>query len=588
VFNSVLKQLFRIRGRSPDAAGARSSGPNDTAMTEAVRRFDAGDRAGAQAIAEDIARNDPRHHQAWNLLGALAAAAERHELAVRHFERAIALEPANAGYLSNCGEVCRRAGWIDDAIDHCRAALAADPRHMGAYYNLALALHAVGEVEQAHAALTSALEIQPDSRAPRSALLFLLCHHLDIDGATLLAEHRRWNELHARALAPVRPPRAAEASPGRKLRVGYVSADFRRHSLAYFVEPLLANHDRNRFDVVCYSNTRHADEVTDQLRNHVSQWRDITALSDEAAATLIAQDGIDILVDLSGHTADNRLLVFARKPAPVQLSYLGYPNTTGLAAMDYRVSDGYMDPPGVADALYTEKLLRMPHSLWCYRPPAPTPDVNPLPALQRGVTTFGSLHSFTKISRQVIDLWARILARQPGSELLMAGAPSGETGARLRAQFAAHGVDAARVHLIGKLNFDDYLKLYHRIDIGLDAFPYAGGTTTCESLWMGVPVVTLAGAYGVARAGVSLLTSARLAELVADSPERYVEIATDLARDPRRLAGLRGSLRERMQRSPLMDEAAFTRAFEAVLRGAFQAASASTGADGAGPSAVTR
>jgi protein O-GlcNAc transferase len=403
----------------------------------------------------------------------------------------------------------------------------------------------------------------------------------------LLAEHRRWNELHARALAPGLPPRT-EAGPGRKLRVGYVSADFKRHSLAYFIEPLLANHDRDRFEVYCYSNTRKTDEVTDQLRNHVSQWRDITAVSDEAAAGLIGQDGIDILVDLSGHTAGSRLLVFARKPAPVQLTFLGYPNTTGLATMDYRISDGYMDPPGIADAFYTEQLLRMPHSLWCYRPPAPTPDVNPLPALQLGATTFGSLHSFTKLNRTVIDLWARILARAPDSQLLLAGAPAGETGTRLRERFAAHGVDAARVHLIGKVNFDDYLKLYHRIDIALDAFPYTGGTTTCESLWMGVPVVTLAGTYAVARAGVSLLTSAGLTELIADSPERYVEIAVDLAHDTHRLVGLRGSLRERMQRSPLMDETAYTRAFEALLHGAFQAVTASTEARGLGPASVTR
>ena len=575
MFNSVLKQLFRNRARGrTEAVTARSSQSIDTAMLEATRRFDTGDLAGAQAIADEVARDDPRRHQAWNLLGALAAAAERHDLAVRHFERAIALQPANADYLSNCGEVCRRAGWSDDAIDSCRAALAADPRHMGAYYNLGLALFAVGEIEQAHAALTSALAIRPDARAARSALLFLLCHHPDIDGATLLAEHRGWNELHARALAPEFAPRTAELAPGRKLRLGYVSADFRRHSLSYFIEPLFANHDRDRFDVFCYSNTRRADEVTDRLRSCVSQWRDITALSDAAAAELVMRDGIDILVDLSGHTAESRLLVFARKPAPVQVSYIGYPNTTGLAAMDYRISDGYMDPPGISDALYTEKLLRMPHSLWCYRPPAPTPDVNPLPALQRGVTTFGSLHGFTKLNRKVIDLWARVLARQPGSELVVAGAPAGETGARLREQFAAQGIDAARLHLIGKLNFDDYLRLYHRIDIGLDAFPYNGGTTTCESLWMGVPVVTLAGTYSVARAGVSLLTSAGLPELIADSPERYVDIATNLARDPHRLAELRGSLRGRMQRSPLMDEAGFTRAFEALLHGAFQAASA--------------
>ncbi len=545
-------------------------------MLEAVRRFKTGDLAGAQEIADEVARNDPQHHQAWNLLGALAAAAERHELAVRHFERAIDLQPTNADYLSNCGEACRRAGWVDDAIDHCQAALAVEPRYADAYYNLALALHAVGEVEQARSALASALAIRPDARAPRSALLFLLCHHPDIEGAAILAEHRRWNEMHARALAPKIAPQAVDANPRRKLRVGYVSADFRGHSLAYFIEPLLAKHDRDRFEVFCYSNTRHADKVTERLRGYVSQWCDITALSDETAAALIARDGIDILVDLSGHTADSRLLIFARKPAPVQLAYVGYLNTTGLTTMDYRISDGYADPPGVADALHTETLLRMPHSQWCYRPPAFAPDVGPLPALQRGVTTFGSLHSFTKLSRKVIEVWANVLARQPGSELLIAGVPPGKTGARLREQVAAHGIGADRLHLIGKLDFDAYWRLYHRIDVGLDAFPYNGATTTCESLWMGVPVVTLAGTYAAARSGVSLMTSVGLAELIADSPGRFIDIATNLARDPQHLAGLRGSLRARMKQSSLMDEAGFARAFEAVLQGAFHAASART------------
>jgi protein O-GlcNAc transferase len=579
VFNSVLKQLFgkRIRDGSKLAVVAGTSNSGRAAMQEAARRFETGDLVGAQNIAADVVRDDPRHHQAWNLLGALAAAADQRELAVRHFERAIALEPANADYLSNCGEVCRRAGWLDDAIDHCRAALDSDRRHMGAYYNMALALHATGEVEQAYAALTNALSIQPDARAPRSALLFVLCHHPDIDAAMLLTEHRRWNDLHARALAPKSAPCRLEIDFGRKLRLGYVSADFRRHSLSYFIEPLFANHDRERFEVFCYSNTSQVDEVTARLRSSVSQWRDIAALSDEAAARLIEQDGIDILVDLSGHTAGNRLLVFARKPAPMQVSYIGYPNTTGLAAMDFRISDDCMDPRVVSDALYTERLLRTPHSQWCYRPPAPMPDVTPLPSLQRGVTTFGSLHSFTKLNRKVIALWARIMVNLPGSELLMAGVPSDDTATRLREQFAAHGIDAARLHLIGKLNFDDYLALYSRIDVALDAFPYNGGTTTCESLWMGVPVVTLAGACGVARAGASLLATAGLGELIAESPGQYVDIATRLARDSRFLAELRASLRGRMTRSPLMDEAGFTRDFETMLSGAFHAEFAKTG-----------
>ena len=576
MLKKVLKQLFRQHGRNQEGQAEISQAPRPgaPAMREATRRFNADDLAAAQVIADEVARHDPQQHQAWNLLGAIAAHREQHELAVRHFERAITLAPSSADYLSNCGEVCRRAGWLDDAIEHCRAAIATDSRHMGAHYNLALALHAVGEVESAHAALASALAIQPDARILRSVLLFLLCHQTAIDGTTQLAEHRRWHELHARPLAPRSLPRAGVGRPGRKLRVGYVSADFRCHSLSYFIEPLFAHHDRVRFELYCYSNTRRTDEVTDRLRNYAIQWRDITALSDEAAARRIEEDGIDILIDLSGHTAGNRLLVFARKPAPVQLSYIGYPNTTGLAAMDYRITDSCADPPGAADAMYVEKLLRMPHSQWCYRPPAPTPDVNPLPALQHGMTTFGSLHSFTKLNRDVIDLWARILARVPRSELLMAVVPSGETGTRVREQFAAHGIAAARLHLIGKLNYDDFLMLHHRIDIALDAFPCPGATTTCESLWMGVPVVTLAGKYGVARAGASLLQGAGLPELIAQSPGQYIDIATDLARDPHRLAQLRGSLRARMQHSPLMDEGAFTRAFEALLDGAYQAASA--------------
>lgn len=530
-------------------------------------------------MAEALVREDPGNHRAWNLLGALAMPGQQHVLAVRCFERAIALQPANPDYLSNCGEACRRAGWLDDAIDHCRAAIAADPQYGGAHYNLGLALHAIGETDDAQASLARALAIKPDMRMWRSAFLFILCHHPDIDGATLFAEHRRWDELHARGLAPEVPRTAVAPHAGRKLRIGYVSADFRSHSLAYFIEPIWANHDRERFELFGYSNTRRPDDVTARLRGHADHWRDIAALSDEAAAELVTQDGIDVLVDLTGHTAESRLLVFARKPAPVQVTYLGYPNTTGLSAMDYRVSDARMDPPGVSDAMYAESLLRMPHSLWCYRAPADMPDVGPLPALERGVTTFGSLNSFSKLNARVLDLWARILAGNSRFELLIAGVPAGETAARLRGRFAAQGIDPVRLHLVGKVNFDDYLKLYQRIDIGLDAFPYTGGTTTCESLCMGVPIITLAGKYGVSRAGVSLLTAAGLAELIAGDPARYVEIAVDLASAPQRLAEMRATLRERVRRSPLMDEVGFTRDFEAAVGGAFRASIASRGGD---------
>ena len=570
MFNRILTNLWR---KWPRALAANTAVPDQFALQEAVRRFEAGDLAGAGAIAGGIAERGAQQHAAWNLLGAIATEGAQHETAIRHFERAIALQPANAEYLSNCAEACRRAGWLDDAIEHCRSALAANPAHAGAFYNLALALHATGEIEQAHTAMTEACARGPDFRR-QSAPLFMLCHHPEIDANTQLTAHRRWSELHARAPVPKIAARARQSDSQGKLRIGYLSGDFRRHALLYFIEPLFAHHDRDRFEIYCYSNTRRVDDITVVLRAYATHWRDITALSDEAAAALIEADRIDILIDLSGHTADNRLPLFARKPAPVQMSYVGYPNTTGLPTMDYRISDGYMDPPGVADAYYTETLVRLPHSLWCYRPPAPMPDVGPLPALQRGITTFGSMHNFTKLNRKVIELWARILARVPAAELLIAAVPSGETGAHLRKQFAAHGIDPARLRLVGKVNFDEYLSLYQRQDIGLDTFPYVGGTTTCESLWMGVPVVTLAGSHGVARAGVSLLSGAGLPELIAESPDRYVEIAVNLARDRARLAELRASLRARMQQSSLMDEAAFTRDFEGLLLSAHAAAAA--------------
>lgn len=569
----IKKILDRFARKPQGPAHGNGVTATDAALPEALRRYQALEFGAAQSIADGIVERDPGDHGAWNLLGAVAAATGQHELAVRRFERAIDLVPANVDYLNNCGEACRRAGWLDDAIEHCRAAILLDPAHAGAHYNLALALHAIGEVAPAVAELKQALDLQPEARAARSALLFMLCHLPDADGDLVLAEHRRWNEMHAQLLAPAALVAAPAPLAARRLRVGFVSGDFKRHALAYFIEPVFAHHDRERCEIYCYSNTRHTDEITAQLRGHVAQWRDVTRLTDTETAALVARDGIDILVDLSGHTADSRILVFARKPAPVQISYVGYPNTTGMATIDYRITDAYVDPPGIADSMYTERLLRMPHSLWCYRPPAGMPDVNALPSRRRGVTTFGSLHAFTKINSGVINLWARLLARVPASELLVAVVPDGETGARLLASFASRGIDAARIQLVGKLNFDAYLQLFHCIDIGLDAFPCAGGTTTCESLWMGVPVVTLAGKFGVARAGASLLNSAGLPELVAGSPAEYIEIAANLACNQDALAQLRGRLREQTRRSALMDEVGFTRAFEALLRGAFDAAS---------------
>lgn len=558
-------------GPSRNTPSSQPFQSSDAGATRSVQLYGEGNLAAAQALAEEVLQYDPGQHRAWNVLGAIAAAGEKNRLAAQHFERAVALQPDNADYLNNCGEAYRRDRKFDEAMANCRAAIAINPRHAGAHYNLALCLHAIGDVGESWNAYTNALKLRPDFRIARSGFLFLLCHHPNIDAETVFAEHFRWGELYASGLAPMSLPPRPDPGVDGKLRVGYVSADFRRHALSYFIEPLLANHDRSRFEVFCYSNNRKTDEMTDRLRAHASQWRDIAGMPDEAAAQLVSNDRIDILIDLSGHTARSRLLMFARKPAPVQIAYVGYLNTTGLRAMDFRISDSRADPPGISDALHTEKILRMPDTQWCYRPPPDAPAITPLPALKRGFVTFGSLHRLTKVNPDVIELWARLLARRPGSELLIAGVPAGSTRQRICGQFASFGISAGRLHLFDRINFDDYMRLYEKIDIGLDAFPYNGATTTCESLWMGVPVVTLGGRYAAARSGVSLLTSVGLPELIADTPEQFFEIASKLASNPDRLAELRSGLRNRMARSPLMDEPAFARSFESLLRSACSA-----------------
>ena len=394
------------------------------------------------------------------------------------------------------------------------------------------------------------------------------------------AEYRRWGELYADPLSAAAQPHPNMPEPDRPLRIGYVSADFRRHAMAYFVEPFLAQHERNTWRVYCYSNCTRPDDVTQHLRGFAHEWRDIAALSDDAAARLIREDGIDILVDLAGHTGGNRLLLFARRPAPIQMTWLGYWGGTGMAAMDYRITDRYADPEGEADSHYREKLLRLPHSKWCYLPPAGMLACNALPAQSRGNVTFGSFCSFPRISNETMRAWATLLRRLPGARLRMIGAPGDESLDRMLEIFEAAGVYADRVDLVARLPFDAYLQQYLQVDIALDPFPMNGGTTTCEALWLGVPVVSRSGRSAVSRSGSSLLTNAGLPELIADSWESYVDIAVALATDLAALAQLRATLRQRLRASPLLDAQGFTRDLEALYRDAWRSWCARTLAPG--------
>ena len=359
----------------------------------------------------------------------------------------------------------------------------------------------------------------------------------------------------------------------RRLKIGYVSPDFRGHSVAYFVEPLLKGHDRQAVEVFCYAEVTRPDTVTAHLQGLVDHWLVTVGLSDEELAERIRADGIDILVDLAGHTANNRLRVFARKPAPVQVTWLGYPNTTGLEAIDYRLVDAVTDPVGEADAWASETLVRLEGGFLCYGGLKDAPEPTVPPCLKTGTVTFGSFNNPAKVSAATFDAWATLLSRLPQARLLLKGKPFADAATRalFLARLGERGVAAERVELVAWLpGTAAHLALYHRVDIALDPFPYNGTTTTCEALWMGVPVVTLRGDRHAGRVGASLLSQIGLTDLIANSVEEYVEIALALARNPGRLDDLRRALRPRMAASPLCDGRAFARKMEAAFRTMWQ------------------
>jgi predicted O-linked N-acetylglucosamine transferase (SPINDLY family) len=398
--------------------------------------------------------------------------------------------------------------------------------------------------------------------------LLTLLHTSGDNPELIRAEHARWAERHAGPLyASAGFGDAREDSSDRPLRIGYVSPDFHRHPVARFFEPLLAHRDHGAFHVTCYSDVPRPDAVTARLRGLADEWRDVAGASDAAVAERIRSDRIDILVDLAGHTGGNRLLVFAGRAAPVQISYIGYPHSTGLTEMDYKVTDEYLDPPGMTEHLYTEKLVRLPGGCWCYRPGEDAPDVNALPALNAGHFTFASLNRPMKLTPGALRLWAEILRRVPNARLLAVAGRGCEQDPGLRQLFKEHGIDPARLVLAGRRSRLDYFRLMQEVDVALDTFPHAGHTTTCDAMWMGVPTVTLAGRTHVSRLGAGVLSAVGLDRLVAATPEEYVERAVALASDLPKLAELRAGLRERMDRSPLCDGPRVARALEQAYRG---------------------
>ena len=483
------------------------------------------------------------------------------------FEQALALRPEMSDARNNLGLALEATGKPDDALACFEQVIRDDPHHLGALTNLGNAYKDRGRAGDAIAAYRRVLALCPDNATVHSNLLLAMQYQPGVDTDVILREARAYGRQHADSLAASGEPHRVSTSAGRRLRIGYVSPDFREHPIAYFLEPILSAHDHRHFEICCYADVPKPDDITRRLEAYADHWRALVGVSDAQAAEVIRREGIDILVDLAGHTGGNRLPMFARKPAPIQVSYLGYLGTTGVPAMDYYITDAHADPAEFTDAHYSEKLIRLPECAFCYRP-GPAPEVSSeLPARKCGHVNFGCLNNPAKVSDELVAVWSRVLASVPGSRLLLRTAVGGDSEERMHSILTRGGISPRRLFFAGPAATRfGYLELYHTIDIGLDPFPYNGVTTTCDALWMGVPVISLAGQMSVARQGVRFLRNVGLDELLAETPEDYIRIASDLAGDFTRLAALRSGLRERMSRSPVVDGHRLTFDLEAAYR----------------------
>jgi len=507
---------------------------------------------------------DPHCVEALNNLGTALHKLGRPAEAIHCYRQALSLRPDAPQIFNNFANVLKEVGWLDEAIACYDRALALRPDDAEFYYNLGNTLKDAGQLDAAITAYRRALELRADYATAHSALLYALHFHPQHNAQEIATEHREWNDRHAEVLVRWAGSHTNDRSLDRRLRIGYVSPDLRDHVVGRFLLPLLAHHDCGRFEIFCYADVARPDAMTERLRSHVDVWRSTVGLSDQRLADLVREEQVDILVDLTMHMGGSRLLAFARKPAPVQVTYLAYCSTTGLSAIDYRLTDPHLDPPEFEDGRYTERSMHLPRSYWCYRPPENTPEVASLPMLSNGYVTFGCLNNFCKVTAPTLEAWRELLLAVPDSRLIV-HALDGTHRQRVSDFFAAGAVDPQRIEFIGFLPMEQYLQQFNRIDIALDPFPYGGGTSTCDALWMGVPVVSLAGQTAVGRGGLSILTNIGLANMGRDVQE-YLRIAKEMAGNPARLAELRSTLRTQMQASPLMDEPEFAQDVENAYR----------------------
>jgi predicted O-linked N-acetylglucosamine transferase (SPINDLY family) len=571
---AALESLGDAEGAQRAYAAALGAEPRNP-----YANFNLGRLAFARRALEDAERHlrssldaQPGFAEALIALGSVLDARGRPEEAASALERALALAPLHAGAWYNYGELLWRLERYDQAEDALRRTLELEPRFIPAWHLLANLLRGLSRIAESLEALAAARRLEPARFDLESMELHALMLGDTLDARSLFERHRAFGARLEAAVRAGNIARAPSPDAERRLRLGYVSCDFNRHPVAWFALPLFERHDRARVEVFCYSTaTRPADEVTAKVRAAADAWRDAGALGDEALAERIRGDGIDILVDLTGHVGALRLGVFARRPAPVQASWLGYLGTTGLARIDYRITDARADPPGETERLHTESLVRLPHCLWCYRPAHAAAHAAAPPCVRNGFATFGSFNHAPKLSASARRLWAEILRRAPRSRLVVVGMPEGRAREGLLRDFAAAGVDPARLAILPRVPFDEYLRQFDAVDVALDSLPYGGGTTTFDALWMGVPVLTLAGERSVSRSAASIVGALGLEDWVAASPEEFVRVALAHSADAARLGGLRAGLRARLRASPLMDEAGFARDMEDAYRAMWRA-----------------
>ena len=582
-----FQNVLHFRPQSPDAYNQLGNS-----------KADLGDLAAAKACYEMAISLRPDYFDAYNNLGVVLLAQGSATEAIKAFRFALSRDPKFAEAHNNLGNALKRIGKIEDAIESYGMAARCNPKFAGASYNMGVALYERGLLSKAHASLVKATTISPGyADAHNQAGIVLLSMGMVEESAECVRRALSVNPRHAIACSnscaitqyqpDVEPGAKFSVHRGyantfeeplragwgthlndrrcdRKLRIGYVSQDFRHHSVAYFIEPVIENHDKERFEVFCYYNHTWKDRFTERIRANADTWVECASLSDEILAQRIRDDRIDILVDLGGHTAGNRLLTFARKPAPVQVTYLGYPGTTGLDAIDFRLTDSNLDPVGLTEQFHSERLVRIP----VYAPFLPdsnSPPVGDLPALTSGFFTFSCLNNLAKINPRVISLWARILQRVPAARLMLGNASDETVRKRLWQLFEDFGVSKDRVVLKPSLPVKGFLELHHEIDLALDPFPWNGGTTTNHSLHMGVPVVTLAGDLPAGRLGVATMMCAGLPEFVARDEDEYVEIAVRFASDRTNLSQIRRELRHRISADPRNDPRNITRDIEAAF-----------------------